>query len=341
MKASQAPISNLDFFKKYFDANGAPLRKMPQICLLLGEDAFIEKQIKEGFKKNSFEVHSYTCKKTGVDGALVDLCAGTSLFSPQIFVWADQLSAPSGWDREGKENWEQLSSKLADPNLSVFFRAPADKRIQWSSLGIPLTVQLSAPGQLSRNELEFWAQWMCESKKIKLEPEKMEFLFSLEMNSLFELEQNLEFWDLGGDTWAARALGWGKKSPNTTLSSNENPAFAWVDAVLRGDRRSALLGLRELENDGAEALPLLGLLSKSLRILADLEMGIEAPSTQPSFLIQKIKKARSELQRKGQGRRGQTLLKKCAELDLKLKGMAGGISMPTKMGIRNFAVLCN
>ena len=67
-------------------------------------------------------------------------------------------------------------------------------------------------------------------------------------------------------------------------------------------------------DDGSDAIPLVALLGKSVRILAVLESG-RKPVGQPDFLVQKLGRTRAQM-RPGQVKR---LLKLSAEADRLLK----------------------
>lgn len=342
--ATEGMISTAEFFKKYIDVDSLSDLQNHGVIRVQGEDSFLESEIKNRFRGDGVEVSSLVCKKSGPSAEILDACAGTSLFSPNLCVWISQMSAPSQWSTESQNIWAKILECAKEPGVSVFVQVPQDKRVQWKNLEASLVVagdiDLAAPAQKL-----FWMERKVKKQNLKISKERLNFLALCDFETLGDLYNALELWDLGGDVWASRTLGWSASFANPRSeyelgaglkrwdSSDSNPAYAWVDAVLRGDRKSMLQALNRLEEEGEEPLPLLGLITKSLRILLTLEQGLEPASSEPAFLVQKLKKVSSDWRRQKRPHRGSQLLEKCAVLDLKLKGVLGGVTLKPRPGV--------
>ena len=291
-------------------------RKLPSTTLMQGDDAYLLREIKQQVKKCSFEIQSVEIKKGGPENEVEDLCRGGSLFSSQTLLWITKSIPLSQWKSDAKALWKNIVARADGEGVFIFFQVPADKRMNWSALGLEESVSL----QSDAASRPTWLKRMNELRGSKLDSARLSFLASMD-EDLLTYDNWIELWSLGGDLWAERSLGWSNDPKLRQGAASqvipENPAFAWVDAVLRGQRRESLKLFRHLMDLGKEPLQLLALLSKSVRILASVEAGVATPG-QPDFLVNKIRGLQKSLVSRNP-RRGRELLASCMKLDRQLK----------------------
>jgi DNA polymerase III delta subunit len=283
--------------------------------LLQGEDPYLEREWKKLLSKQSFELHQVDLKKSSPTAAHEELAQGGSLFSSRSLVWFHKPAPLSQWKAEAKNVWKKMTERADGASLVVVLQAASDKRSNWSALAI----EAQAGFAVDARKQSSWLKRMNEQRGAPLKPVQLEFLAGFEAD-LMTLDNWVELWSLGGDLWAEKSLGWGSasaKERNSLASTVENPAYAWVEAVLRADRTQASRLLKILWDQGQEPLQLLALLSKSVKILASLEEGGRAAGA-PEFLVNKMRAiARQNAARSP--RRGSRLLHECANLDRQLK----------------------
>ncbi len=296
-----------DLFFKDVDA-----KKIPSVLLLRGEDPYLSRELKEQLKKMGFELHEVHMDKGGPSAEIEDKSMGGSLFFNAAILWIKKVSAPSSWTKAATLRWSQMAARADGQNLIIILQVPQEKKINWKVLG-------------SFHEVDFdsldmgpWLQRMNKARKGPLDVARMKFLLE-QAEDLMTLENWVELWSLGGDVWAQKTLGWGadKGAEKNKIDKGQNPAFAWVDAVLKADRKRATFLLSHLLSEGEEPLVLLALLSKSVRILASVEGG-ENPVGQPDFLVSKMRSLFAQ-QKSKHPRRGHELLRKCSAIDVQLK----------------------
>jgi DNA polymerase III delta subunit len=285
--------------------------KLPASLLLQGEDVYLAREWKKLLRSSGYEITDADLKKGGPDASIEELGQGGSLFSSRTLLWLKKPTAPSQWKADNKALWKRMIGRADGESLVVVLQAASDKRVNWSALALSETVVFHVDPARKGS----WIKRMNDSRGSPLSVDKLQFLASFE-EDLMTVDNWVELWSLGGDVWAEGTLGYkaGARSTESRERMPENPAFAWVDAVLRGDRTQSTKLLRHLWDDGQEPLQLLALLSKSVRILASLEDGGKAAG-QPEFLINKLR----GLARQGRSTRGRKLLRDCAELDRQLK----------------------
>jgi len=308
--------SAADFFQNIEAAK--PVRG----CLIEGENAYLESEMKSIFRKRGLEIHEIEIKKSGPEPAMEDLSMGGSLFAPSSLLWVKKCSPLSGWSDASFKVWERILARADGVHFTLLLQVPKDKRYKWTDL--KLTEKVSF--EVSHEERSWWLKRMNARHEALLDSAKLKFLWESDLD-LLDLDNRVELWALGGDTWAKQALGYGNSGSISSVSSlkqawdgNGNPAYAWVDAVLRNERRRSVPLMGHLLAQGEEPLSLLALLGKSVKILAMVEKGFD-PKDQPAFLVQKMKQVQS-VNRRNYPFRGKELLEKCSELDVLLKSSA-------------------
>jgi DNA polymerase III delta subunit len=283
------------------------------LFVLYGDDAFLSKRLKNQVKALGFELTTYEIKKSGPDADLLDLCAGTSLFVSQKAVWIQKLSSPQSWRKDSQKIWEKLLEFLENGDVKLFAQSSSDKPYSSALLESATNVSFD----LSQDQIGYWISKLNTEKGGTLSADKLRFLQSLEQDML-SYENILELWSLGGDLWAEKSLGWGAQSRSQKSAIvGDNPAYTWVDATLSAKTDVAVQCLSELE--GQEPLMLLGLLSKSVKIMAQLDAGVQNFKSEPPFLVTKLKKLKTSLSQRGLQNRGLKLLRECARVDRQMK----------------------
>jgi DNA polymerase III delta subunit len=303
-------------------------KKATMNCVLLqGNDLYWEREFKNALKKLSQEFRCLEIKKSGPTRELEAYSMGGSLFSELQILWLKSPQSLSQWSVDSWKIWEDLKSRCDEQSFWLIVQVPLDKRMNFSKLEIPKKIPLSFEGTDKRAGLIF----LNHRRGNFLKAAQLEFLERNFDETLIQYDQWIDLWSLGGDFWAEASLGWRSESskdfPQDTakrkmqvFAAGETPAFLWVDAVLRGQKKTALQILDHLlQIEGSEVLQLLALLSKSLRILALLENQQSAAGSS-DFLVNKMKNIiRSQNYRKGRATR---LLDLCVESDRKLKSSA-------------------
>lgn len=286
----------------------------PPIIVLKGDDAYLQRELKQLYQAQGFEVRACDCKKNGPGIDIEEIALqGGGLFAQKLLVVVESVPATSKWSADAKKLWERIKPCFDGHTLTIIFQVPADKRSKWTLLkGAEITMATAAAEQAH------WLKRMNEAHKAKLAKDKIQYLINLEAD-LLTLDHWVQLWSLGGDVWAKGAIAWGdpEHSGQSIGQSASNPAFAWVDAALSGDQKRSKELARYLLNNGQEPFMLLGLLAKSIRILGILDLGGN-PQGQPPFLINKM---RSLLQQKKRVNLSyaRSWVKKLSFVDIKLK----------------------
>ena len=282
---------------------------LPSTLQLFGGDDFLCRQWKALVSAAGFEIVELEIKKTGPEAVHEELCVGGNLFCSKRLLWLKKTPAFSNWKPAALKAWQTMKSFADGTNLVIAVQTPSDKRLNWKALEI----QESASFEVLAAQKPEWLRRMNEQRSSFLDAKRISFLQNFD-EELSVLEGWVELWSLGGDIWAESTLGWGLKDVNQSASSSTlNPAFAWVDAVLAGKKSQALKLLSELLEEGQEPLRLLALLSKSVRILSQLEGG-DSASKEPDFLVRNLSALLKGSAFKGTGR-ARKLLHECSELD--------------------------
>lgn len=287
----------------------------PSVFILEGHDAYLGREFRNTLRNSKFDIQHKDLKKKGPQPHDEDLSFSTSLFSNASFVWLESQAKPERWAADSKKIWERMCERADGQSLILCLQLPAPakagKKLGTSKIDTFRFESVPA-------EFPSWIKRMDKIHKANLSEEKQRFLQSFDAD-LMTIDGWVELWSLGGDVWAEIALGWGSRSQLQGKSNgyvSSNPAYAWVDAILAGDSRLASFKLHELMKDAKDPLPLLGLISKTLKIWAALERGIQ-PAGEAPFLIDKVKKA---LNRKSTSpARGTYLLGVASEIDVLLK----------------------
>jgi len=282
-------------------SNGA----LPASLVMQGDDPYLYREWKKLLEKAAIEVTEVDLKRKAPESVLEDSSGSMSLFRAKSLLIVKNPATFSQWKSESKKVLAQLLKNADGETSFVVFQVPFDKRQKWGSLGFEAETHLEVAPERKIS----WLNRMNELRSAPLNTDQLKFLALLE-DDLLILDNWVELWSLGGDTWAEKSIGWGR-----TVQGGSRPpqvAFAWVDAIVLGDHKLSLRYLDMLKTDSQEPLQLLGLLTKSVRILSGLELGLDL-SNQPPFLVNKLKsrKARAHL-----------LLKKCTQIDWELKSSA-------------------
>lgn len=291
--------------------------------LLQGDELFLERELKDGLRASGVELKEVELKKAGPDSSLEEASMGGSLFSSSQVLWLKKGGAPSQWTKAALDVWQRMHQRADGRSFAMLLQVPMDKRISYASLDLEARTVLD----IEAAQKPKWIKFINDKRQAKLSPDKLRFLLENFDEPLLIYDQWIDLWNLGGDFWARAALGWagpdeagavgvGNLKKKMIFSAKENPAYLWVDAVLRGQHKVALKLVDHLFDEGSEALQLLGLLSKSVRIMAHLESG-QPLRGQADFMVQKIRAVlQSSSVKKG---RGMSLLNRCVEADRKLK----------------------
>jgi hypothetical protein len=290
--------------------------KLPALIRLKGEDAYLEREWKTLLVQAGFEVEDSDWGGKPPDREVEALGLGTSLFAPRRVLWCRRPAPASKWDDEDESLWGRVRASADGEGLIAVVQVPADKRLKWDVLGRGFEeVDLDVPPARRGS----WIKRMNEVRGKPLDAAAAAFL-AMQDGDLLQLDVWVELWSLGGEAWAKQALGYGVGGGQAGGGGDapENPAFAWVDAVLAGDRARGSRLLEILRREKSEPLQLLALLVKSVRIYASLEEGGSGGAGQPDFLVRKLRGTASQWSRRDPAR-GRRLLKRCAELDRQLK----------------------
>ncbi len=279
----------------------------PALLRLQGDNPYLLRELKSLLQKIPVEVAELDLKKSGPKLEAEEMGSGISLFMSRRLLWLSNPAALSQWSKRDLEIWRRLLAQADGESFFIILHTSSDRRLKWDSLGLEDECSLDVPTE----RRPFWIKRMNQKRGAALKNAQLQFLSDFEED--FMLVDNwIELWSLGGDLWAEKTLGYKENGVRENNFLAANPAFAWVDAVIAGDAKEALKQLRRLEDDSHEALQLMGLLSKSVRILAALDLNLTTKG-QPPFLVDKLKNRRA---------RASALLRKCQEVDWRLKSSA-------------------
>lgn len=290
-----------DFFS-LFESNA-----LPATVLLRGEDTYLDREFKKKLEEKNFDWHEVDLKKKAPEDNLEDYGSGLSLFSNQNLLWVKNPLSPAQWRSDTRNLWQRMCGRCDGVANFIVVQVAADKRMKWDALGC---VQ-EFTWEVDAAQKRFWLNRMNKSRGSPLGEDELNYLAHFDEEAIV-IDNWVELWSLGGETWAKKALSWGQIGDAAKAKGlvPTQPAFAWVDAVLAGDKKNSQKLLKKLiQEDSAEPLQLMALLGKSVRILVALENGWRLDG-QPSFLVDKLRSKRG---------RGSRLLKACTQIDRELK----------------------
>ncbi|HVJ64514.1 MAG TPA: hypothetical protein VM901_04600 [Bdellovibrionota bacterium] len=289
----------------------AATEKIPSLALVRGDDPYLCREFFDLVREKDIELHRFEVKASGPDANVESAALGMGLFAQKTLIWLKAKESPSKWTKDSLHRWQSLHSNADGQTLFVVVQAPEDRRLKWDSLEIEYQVNW-ASGEL--NQIP-WIQRMIKKREWDAGKERLDFLARLGLD-LIEIDTAVELWSLGGDLWASKSLGWGSPSAGVNVPAGHNAAFDWVDAVVEGRRKDAVALSRHLvDEEGAEPIQLLALLSKSLRLVATLSRGWNTKDY-PEFLIRKWRS------RPLDAKRIDALLGALQQIDLRLKSSA-------------------
>ncbi len=278
----------------------------PETLILMGEDAFFEERIKLKLKGMGAELKSFRVPKTGLDAEMIEATQGGMLFSPLMAVILQFSASTSSWNAAAIRSLEEVIARADGTQLILIFQVPNDKRLKWDGLKTKMKLQLE---EATYEDRIFWLQQLNKESGGSLDKSRIEFLASFE-EDLLGLKNAVELWNLGGDDWAVDNLSWSSASTKGPQDQKiAGGAFDWADLLLGKRLKDSQKLLSELLGQGEDPFKLLGLIGKSARILAMLEMKKNV-SGQAPFLIQKLKKVSTS---------SHLLLNLCKEADLFMK----------------------
>ncbi|MEO5668325.1 MAG: hypothetical protein ABIR96_09720 [Bdellovibrionota bacterium] len=297
--------------------------KWPAVICLQGNDDYLRKELRDLLKAQGFDVQYKDLKRKGPESADEDLSCSTSLFQSRSFVWFETHAQPERWSEESKQIWSRMTARADGDGLVLCIHvsnADSEKKA-----AAPKPTKNFDTGTLFRfevldSEKKTWLDRMNRKRGGKLDKNQLSHLLGLDTD-LMNLDQYVELWTLGGDAWARIGVSYvpGERAQREDVVAN--PAYSWVDSFLEGRPEKGLKMLGRLLRDGQDPLPLIGLLSKTLRIWATLESGSH-PRGEAPFLVDKVRRAMTSYRpRSGatEAHRGARLLEAVAQIDVWLK----------------------
>jgi len=316
---------------KLFEA--AHVGKWPSVICLQGNDDYLRREMRDLLRAQGFDVQYKDLKRKGPESEDEDLSCSTSLFQTRSFVWLETQAQPERWSEDSKRIWARMRDRADGEGLVLCVHVSnADLEKKGGATKAPLKSAVDT-GVAYRfavleSEKRVWLERMNRKRGGKLGKPELAHLLALDLD-LMNLDQLVELWTLGGDTWARIGVAYVPGETQAREASVANPAYAWVDSFLDGDPERGLKMLSRLLRDGQDPLPLIGLLSKTLRIWATLESG-SSPRGEAPFLVDKVRRQLSSYRpRKNpssagarQGvvvKRGARLLEAAAQIDVWLK----------------------
>jgi DNA polymerase III delta subunit len=302
----------------------------PEVFFLQGNDEFLRRELKDALRQQGFEILYKDLKRKGPEGQDEDLSCSTSLFQPRTFVWLETQARPDRWSEDSKRVWARMRERADGRGLVLCVQTSSGEVEKHSSAKASKKEAVDCGSgfrfHVLDSERSAWLDRMNAKRGGVLSQEQLRHLGALEAD-LMTLDQFVELWSLGGDTWARIGVSYVAGETRARQETVNNPAYAWVDSFLEAHPEKGLKMLARLVKDGQDPLPLIGLLSKTLRIWATLEQG-GVPRGEAPFLVEKVRKAMgksrstknpSALNRGVSSQRGQRLLEAAAQMDVWLK----------------------
>ncbi len=307
--------------------------KWPRVLNLQGNDDFLRRELRDLLKAQGFDVQFKDMKRKGPESVDEDLSCSTSLFQSRSFVWLETQAQPERWSEESRRVWARMVERADGENLVLCVHVSNADLEKKTSSAKPTKKDVTEVGAVFRFEVlegekATWLSRMNRKRGAKLGKPELEHLLGLDLD-LMNLDQLVELWTLGGDTWARIGVSYVPGERQAREQSVANPAYAWVDSFLEGNPEKGVKMLGRLISDGQDPLPLIGLLSKTLRIWATLEAG-GTPRGEAPFLVDKVRRALSSYrptknpssargQRGVDTNRGARILQAAAQVDVWLK----------------------
>jgi DNA polymerase III delta subunit len=292
----------------------AASNKLSGLVLVRGDDPYLSREFFDLIKGQGLELHRFDVRANGPDANVESAALGMGLFAQKTMIWLKAKDSPSKWSKDSLHRWNSLRTNADGETLFIVVQVPEDRRMKWDALGIDEHISWASA---ELNQVP-WLQRMIKKRQWDAGPERTDFLARLGFE-LIELDTAVELWSLGGDLWASKSLGWGAAptgASHSLAATGNNVAFDWVDAVVEGRRKDAVALSRHLvDQEGAEPIQLLALLSKSLRLVALLSRGWNTKGY-PDFLIRKWRSKSID------PRRVDSLIACVQQLDLRLKSSA-------------------
>ncbi len=304
----------------------AEASRWPEVLYLHGNDEYLRRELKDLVRSQGFDLSFKDLKKKGPEGTDEDLSCATSLFQPRSFVWLESQAQPERWSEESKKIWKRMCERADGQGLVLCLQissGDSDKAgSSRTSKKEPRDTASAYRFEVLESERALWLARMNTRRGSRLKANELRHLEGLDAD-LMTLDQYVELWTLGGDTWARVGVSYVEGEVASRSEVVSNPAYAWVDSILEAHPERGLKMLARLVKDGQDPLPLLGLLSKTLRIWATLEQG-RTPRGEAPFLIDKVKRAMALSQgRKAlasrRRQRGRLLLEAAAQMDVWFK----------------------
>lgn len=313
---------------------GAQAGKWPAVLCLQGNDEFLKRELKDLLKAQGFDLQYKDLKRKGPESSDEDLSCSTSLFQPRSFVWLETHAQPERWSEDSKRVWSRMCERADGEGLVLCVHVSnADSEKKGAAAPKLSKKDAVETGTVFRfevldSERKTWLDRMNRKRGSPLTKAQLEHLLGLDAD-LMNLDQYVELWSLGGDTWARIGVSYVPGEKQAREDDVANPAYVWVDSFIEGQPEKGLKMLARLIRDGQDPLPLIGLLSKTLRIWATLEQG-GVPRGEAPFLVDRVRRGIANYRPRkspsprmsGQGAqqdRGARLLEAAAQIDVWLK----------------------
>ena len=271
----------------------------PSVVHVVGHEPYVEAQLRKSVRSRGYQVRCEDLSKDGLSVEQLDDALSVSLFEPKRALWLKFSHALSSWKAEPKRRFQKLIES-ASQDGALFLVLQSSEEWKNTPAADVWTLKMEVP------ERQRWIQKMSDDRGLGWSAAQINRLESTGLE-LYFFENWAEQCLLGGSSFLA--------SLESVLppAEDDSKAFRWVEALLTGHTRQAQELWKQLMEE-SEAIPLVALAAKSLRITVGLSLGFEAPG-EPPFLIQK---ARTALQKTNRARLGRQL-EALAKMDLMLK----------------------
>jgi DNA polymerase III delta subunit len=172
--------------------------------LLLGEELYLERELKELFKKSGSEIKEVEVKKSGPESSWEDLSMGTSLFCSSQILWVKKVGAPSQWTKNALGVWARMKERADGRQFTMVLQGPMDKRLSYAALELDTKSVLPVDASQKKK----WIKMIAEKRNFAISAEQLKFLSENFDEPLLIYDQWIDLWQLGGDFWAEAQLGW-------------------------------------------------------------------------------------------------------------------------------------
>ncbi len=188
------------------------------------------------------------------------------------------------------KQWERLKRLVENPNETttlVFCASKADlrtKHIQWISKATDhaILVEFSAPEAW---EAQQYLKKFVQAQGRELDPAAQQLLLEWSGHSLFELEQSIE---------KASLFSLGKKNISeediraVQVRTRPESIFQFADALLSGNRASAMQELSKILEQGEDPIAILGLVARQYRWLLQI-LALRAEGKNESLIASELR----------------------------------------------------